>query len=98
MFNIYCILCRHYDKYGESSDQTIRDNFNIINKKAMKLAFKNKTDIELTLILCKIYLYLGHLYMDIHYYDRSTCLAQKCCNLYNDIEESTSHCTEVNSQ
>lgn len=88
-------VCRHYEKYGDSITQTTRDHFNVLNKKALKTAFKNKSDIELNLILSKIYLYLGHHYMDLHYYDRAISLAEKCRNLCIEMQESTCHCLEV---
>lgn len=91
-------LCRFYEKYGDSSTQTIRDYFNILNKKALKTAFKNKSDLELNLILSKIYLYLGHHYMDFHYYDRAICLADKCRSLCNEMRESTFHFIEVSKK
>lgn len=101
MFRNYSLIClpnfyRLYDKYGDNSNQVIRSNFNKINKEAMQFAFKNRTDVELNLILSKIYLYLGHHYMDQHYYDRAICLAEKCRNLCIEMEEATSHCFEVN--
>lgn len=95
MFLYIFIFCRFYERYGESSNQTTRDNFNTMSKKALKGAFKNKTDLELNLILCKIYLYLGHHYMDLHYYDRAISLAEKCRNLCIEIA-SSGHDLEVN--
>lgn len=93
-----CKFFRLYDKYGDSINQTITNNFKKINKEALQIAFKNRTDVELNLILSKIYLYLGHHYMDQHYFDRAFGLADKCRNLNIEMEESSSqssHHTEV---
>lgn len=68
-----------------------------MSKKALKAAFKNKNDLELNLILSKIYLYLGHHYMDLHYYDRAISFAEKCRTLCVEIE-SSSHYLEVNTE
>lgn len=68
-----------------------------MSKKALKTAMKNKSDLDLNLILSKIYLYLGHHYMDLHYYDRATSLAEKCRNLCIEME-SSGHCLEVNEK
>lgn len=59
-----------------------------MNKKALKLVFKKKSDLELNLILCKIYLYLGHYNMDIHLYDRAINYCEKCRSLCIEIETS----------
>ncbi|XP_025423843.1 cell division cycle protein 23 homolog isoform X3 [Sipha flava] len=88
-------LWKYYEKYGDSSIQTTRDHFNVLNKKALKTAFKNKSDMELNLILSKIYLYLGHHYMDLHYYDRAISLAEKCRNLCIEMQDSTCQCLIV---
>lgn len=60
------------------------------------MAMPNRSEVELNLTLSKIYLYLGHHYMDLHYYDRALSLAEKCRNLWVDKDNSTSHCKEVN--
>lgn len=90
------IVCRNYDRYGESSNQAARDYFYELNKDALKTAMRNKSNIELNLILCKIYLYLGHHYMDLHLYERAMNLADKCQSLSVEIEEASSYFTEVN--
>lgn len=91
----YCLFCRHYDRYGDISNQVARNNFNKINKEAMQMAFAKRNDHELNLILSKIYLYLGHHYMDQHYYERATFLAEKCRSLCSEMDESLSYSTEV---
>lgn len=57
-----------------------------MNRRALKIGIKNRTTIELNLILSKIYLYLGHHYMDLHLYDRAISLAGKCRDLWKEAE------------
>lgn len=79
---------RYYERYGNNSNQYIRDNFNTININALRAAFKDKNDEELNMILGKIFLYLGHHFMDIHNFDRAISLAEKCRNLCSGLENS----------
>lgn len=53
----------------------------------MKVAFKNITDKECNLLSIKLYLYLGHNYMDLHCYDRAITYAHKCRFFCADAEE-----------
>ncbi|XP_060862724.1 cell division cycle protein 23 homolog [Metopolophium dirhodum] len=79
-------LSKFYDKYGDCSNELTRENFNMMNRRALKIGIRNRTTIELNLILSKIYLYLGHYYMDLHYYDRAISLAGKCRDLWKETE------------
>lgn len=79
-------LAKFYDKYGDCSNELTRENFNMMNRRALKIGIRNRTTIELNLILSKIYLYLGHYYMDLHYYDRAISLAGKCRDLWKETE------------
>jgi len=64
----------------------------------MKMAFKNKSDEELNLILSKIYLYLAYHYMDLHYYERAIDFAERCRYLFFEMEESSPTCLQVNEK
>ncbi|XP_001950297.1 cell division cycle protein 23 homolog isoform X1 [Acyrthosiphon pisum] len=79
-------LAKFYDKYGDCSNELTREHFNMMNRRALKIGIRNRTTIELNLILSKIYLYLGHYYMDLHYYDRAISLAGKCRDLWKETE------------
>ncbi|CAI6348773.1 unnamed protein product [Macrosiphum euphorbiae] len=79
-------LAKFYDKYGDCSNELTREHFNMMNRRALKIGIRNRTTIELNLILSKIYLYLGHYYMDLHYYDRAISLAGKCRDLWKEPE------------
>lgn len=90
-----CTFYRHFERYGHISDNTICNHFDALNRKAMRTAMK-KSDLELSLILSKIYLYLGHHYMDIQYYDKANNLARKCQRLNIEIcSQSPKLCIEV---
>jgi tetratricopeptide (TPR) repeat protein len=67
-----------------------------MNKRALQIGIKNRTTIELNLILSKIYLYLGHYYMDLHYYDRAISLAERCRDLWKDTETNVCQSLIVN--
>lgn len=61
----------------------------------MRTAMK-KSDVELSMILSKIYLYLGHHYMDIQCYDKTNNLARKCQRLNIEMcSQSPKLCIEV---
>ncbi|XP_025202196.1 cell division cycle protein 23 homolog [Melanaphis sacchari] len=83
-------LAKFYDKYGDTGNELAREHFNMMNKRALKTGIKNRTTIELNLILSKIYLYLGHHYMDLHCCDRAISFAEKCRDLWKDTE--TNNC------
>jgi len=87
---------RFYDKYGDCSNELTRDNFNTMNRRALKIGIRNRTTVELNLILSKIYLYLGHYYMDLHYYDRAISLAEKCRDLWKETETNACQSIGVN--
>lgn len=85
---------RLYDKYAHSSNDAVRELFKTMNKNAMYVAFKHITDPECNLLLIKIYLYLGHYYMDLQCYDRALAYAVKCRFFSMDMNDSI--CSEVN--
>lgn len=64
----------------------------------MEIAFKNRNDEELNLILSKIYLYLAYHYMDLHYYERAIDFAERCRYLFIEKEQSSTTILEVNKK
>lgn len=68
----------------------------MMNRRALKIGIRNRNSIELNLILSKIYLYLGHYFMDLHNYNRAASLAGKCRDLWKDTETNTCQTLGVN--
>lgn len=62
------------------------------------MAFKNKSDEELNLILSKIYLYMAYYYMDLNYYEGAIDFAERCRYLFFEMEESSATCLQVNEK
>lgn len=96
MYNIYIYFFRVYDKYGDCGNESGREHFTVMNKRALKIGIKNITTTELNLILSKIYLYLGHHYMDLQYYERASVFAKKCRDLWKDTEINTGQSSIIN--
>lgn len=68
----------------------------MMNRRALKIGIKNRTTTELNLILSKIYLYLGHYYMDLHYYDKAISFAGKSRDLWKDSDTNACQSLGVN--
>lgn len=91
-------IYRFYDRYGNNCNQTVRENFTTLNFNAVKTAFKHKSDEEITLMLGKIFLYLGHHYMDLNHFDRAMNMSEKCrslCCMTDDYARLTSHVNKI---
>ncbi|XP_050548067.1 cell division cycle protein 23 homolog [Daktulosphaira vitifoliae] len=76
-------IAKFYEKYCDNSNsQVVCDNFHCLNKIALKNALAEKASEKIiNLILAKIYLYLGHHYLDQNNYEKSFAMADKCRSL-----------------